>query len=362
MLYFYKSIPKHQMENMHTYMHHFFEQLFAEKSVVYDQAVHIHSDFRNIINKYNDKIENRLKIVYTNYMALDSLDKQIVQNAYNNNNDIEGICNNIVRPYKYNELPLAIQSILIELYGSEGVLYKMLTSKNAYTTIKKRCGSLKSHFETFRAENKISVCPFCGMENLITEHEHGKNEYDHYLSKGDYPFCSINFKNLAPICDYCNKAENKGQKDIPFVSKLKPQIQEELFYPYSTAYPDHEITLTINSKSTDLNNIENWTLTIDCTPAKNYRKKCRWVEIFNIESRYKGKIAGDSYSWKDTIVSEYNRQCKKRGDPFNNFKDDMLATFQDYKKWNNGIHMKTFREFIMNNPDCEDFLSGNIRI
>jgi hypothetical protein len=358
MLYFYTQIS-HPMNNMHVYMHHFFMQLFAEASPNYNHAVFIHPDFQSIINNHG-VLNQKLELVFTAYMGLTIAEKTQVQQAYNKNNDIEQVCNNAVRPVKFSELPMEIQDCLKGLYGSKGILYQMLTAKNDYDAVKNRCGSLKGHFEQFRKENKFSVCPFCGMENLLTDYDDAKNEYDHYLSKGDYPFCSVNFNNLTPVCDYCNKAGNKGPKDIPFQPKTDPQIQDELYYPYSSAFPDHGIQLTINAANTDLKDIDNWTLSIDCIPAGNAEKKDRWLEIYNIKSRYKAKIAGDSYQWKDRIVSKHALRCKKNKTPFADFKTDILDDFAAPIKWNNGILMKCFDEFIMNDPNCEANLTGAI--
>lgn len=358
MLYFYKQVM-HPINNMHDYMHHFFMQLFAEVSPVYHHADFIHPDFQTIIDSHG-VLDQKLNAIFTAYMALLPAEKKQVQQAYSNNNSIEQVCNNAVRPVKFDELSNGIQDPLKALYGSEGELYKMLTAKKGYPAVKNRCGSLKGHFEKFREINPASVCPFCGMENLLTEYEDGKNEYDHYLSKNDFPFCSINFNNLTPICDTCNKPGYKGQKDIPFQPKTNPQIQDELYFPYSTTFPDHSIDLKISSTTTNLKDIDSWTLSIDCIPAGNVRRKNRWLEVYNIESRYKGKIAGDSYEWKNTIVSEYHRKCKKRGDSFAHFKDDILKHSANPIKLNNGILMRCFEEFIMNDPNCEANLTGTI--
>jgi hypothetical protein len=359
MLYFYKQVT-HPINNMHAYMHHFFIQLFAEVSPAYNHADFIHPDFQSIIDNHA-VLDQKLNAVFTAYIGLaNPLDKLKVQKAYYINNEIEKICNNIFRPIKFSELPAPIQDPLKELYGSKGTLYQMLTAKDNYGAVKNRCGSLKGHFEKFREQNSISVCPFCGMENLLTDYDDAKNEYDHYLSKGDYPFCSINFNNLTPVCDYCNKAGNKGQKDIPFQPDTNPQIQDELYFPYSCTYPNHAINLKITSTTTDLNDIDNWSLSIDSAPPSNVRKKDRWLEVYNIETRYKAKIAGDSYQWKDRIVSKHTLRCKKRGVTFADFKEDILDDFSSPLKWNNGILMKCFDEFIMNDQNCEANLTGVI--
>ncbi len=141
-----------------------------------------------------------------------------------------------------------------------------------------------------------------------------------------------------------------------------PQVQEELYFPYSTSYPDHEISLIIKATNTDLSNIDSWTLDINCTPAGNISKKNRWVEIYNIQNRFKSKIAGDSYRWKDRIVTKHALRCKKYGDHFDKFKEDILDDFKEYKNYNNGIVMKCFDEFIVNDPNCESYLTGDVII
>ena len=359
MLYFYEQI-EHPINNMHVYMHYFFTQLFFGIGPVYSHADFIHPDFQSIIDEHS-ALDHSLSNVFVAYSGLTNPgDELIIQRAYYINNSIEQVCNNLLRPVKYSELPVSIQDSLRVLYGSKGILYQMLTAKNSYGAIKNRCGSLKGHFEKFREKNRISVCPFCGMENLLTDYDDSKNEYDHYLSKGDYPFCSINFNNLTPVCDYCNKAGNKGQKDIPFQPETNPQIQDELYFPYSSAYPDHVIDLTINSTTTNLEDLATWTLSVNCTPLDNSRKKDRWLEIYNIENRYRAKIARDSYQWKDRIISKHALRCKKIKMPFAEFRADILDDFTGPVKWNNGILMKCFNDFIMNDPNCEANLNGTI--
>lgn len=295
-------------------------------------------------------------------MGLNRSEKNIVQKAYKNNNDVQAVCNNRIKPLKFDELPALIRPSLTALYASRGILYAMLTSKTAYQKIKDKCGSLKAHFEHFRVANQYSICPFCGMENLITEYEDSKNEYDHYISKGDYPFCSINFKNLVPICDYCNKSGNKGQKDIAYIPNSNPAKQEKIYYPYTSNIANHKIKLEINSSTTDLKDPATWNLSVACSPASNNNRMERWKEIFNIESRYKGKIAKDSYTWKERIRQKYYLRCKKNGGSFQDFKIDMLDDFADYNNWNNGILMNSVHEFILNDPNCESYLSGNLVI
>jgi hypothetical protein len=361
MIYFYKPISPQPIENLHNYMHHFFTQLFHGNHAVYTHANFIHADFQDIILTYSEQLDDRLLAVYTVYNTLSQSDKTLVQTIYNNNNDIPGICNNTVGPYKYTQLPLGIQNEIKTLYDSTGVLYKMLTDKKAYKPIKDKCGTLKQHFEEFRKKNEYSVCPFCGMHNLIPKQADDKNEYDHYISKGDYPFCSINFANLVPMCGECNKPRNKGQKDIPYKPGTNPLSQEPIYYPYSNI-ANHEIRLTILSKDVDLSDVNAWSLIISCNPVMNNDRKDRWIEIFNISDLYKSKITDDNRKWKKWIIEKHYTLCKKGGLNYPFFEDLIKSEFADYCNINNGILMHYYNNFFIADPNCQNNLNGLLAI
>jgi hypothetical protein len=151
---------------------------------------------------------------------------------------------------------------------------------------------------------------------------------------------------------FFNRSGNKVSKDIPIILKSFSSVQDELYFPYSTAYPNHEIYVSINSIITDLSDINSGTLDIDFTLPQNARKKDRGVEIYNIQSRYKAQIAKDSYKWKERIIKKRNLRCKQNGVDFQIFKIDISNNFTDYCDWNNGIQMKCFDEFVLNYPNC----------
>ena len=358
MIYFYKSISPHRIENLHNYLNYYFDQLFNGNHHIYSQLTHIHHDFVDIINEYSD-INRKLEAIFNSYQALHASDQQKLQMIYKSNTDIVGICDKKVKPFKFSELPNGIKREIETLYDSNGVLYKLLTHKTAYQLVKDRCGELKTHFEEFRKINEYGVCPFCGMETLLNENDELKNEYDHYISKGDYPFCSINFQNLVPICDYCNKSGNKGRKDIPFIPDTNPQIQEEIYFPYTSNISNHGIKLSIKSQTNDLRSLNSWSLEIDCIPSANKKRLSRWIEIYNIESRYKSKIAKDSKNWRKWIFEEYYTLCKKNNVNFKVFAQNAISRYDDYKNINHGILLKSFYEFILNNPDCENTIMGS---
>jgi len=351
MLYFYKSISPHPIENLHNYLHYFFTQMFAEVNPAYDHTHQIQADFKEIVEEYKAQVDDKLSAIFIAYMGLQPNEKLIVQDAYNRNNKIIDVCNMTVTPVKYSGLPVGIRTQVESLYDNLWGENKIL----GYKKVEDKCGTLLSHFKKFREKNEFAVCPFCGLDSLSVKSDDGKDDYDHYLPKSKYPFISVNFENLLPMCHNCN-SKRKGQVDTPFIDDTT--TQRPLYYPLDTATPNHEIKLGITSTDTDLSDVTKWTLTIACEPAANGLKKKSWEEIFKIEKRYKSIIADESKVWLQWIMTKHRRMCKKNKAPYATFHDDAINEHEDYFNKNKGILFKTFYEFILNDPNLEAKLTG----
>jgi len=353
MLYFYKSISPHSIEYLQKYLNYFFAQLFLEVHPTYDHAHYIDADFKDIVDGYKIQVDDKLSAIFKAYMALLPNEKQIVKDAYATNNRIADVCNMIVTPVKYAGLPATIRTPIESLYDNLWGDNKIL----GYTKVEAKCGTLKSHFNKFREKNEFVVCPFCGLESLTCKSDDGKDDYDHYLPKAKYPFISVNFENLLPMCHKCN-SKSKVQVDTPFIPKTT--TQRPLYYPLDSNTPTHKIEIGITSTDTDLSNPANWTLTITCEPTTNNTKKESWESVFKIEQRYKSIIADESQIWFKWIRDKHIRMCKKDGAPYATFYNDAIHQNDDYLNINKGILMKAYQEFILNDPDCEMKLSGKI--
>jgi len=355
MLYFYQSISPHPIENLHQYLHHFFTQLFAEVSPTYDHAVHIHADFKATIDKNEVQVDDRLKAIFTAYAALQPAGKAICKKAYSNNNNVTGVCNMTVEPVKYKTLPAGIRTPIKNLYDNLWGENKIL----GYSNVVAKCGTLKEHFTEFRENNNYSVCPFCGIDSLICKSDDGKDDYDHYLPKSKYPFISVNFENLLPMCHNCN-SKNKGQVDTPFVKDTT--IQRPLYYPLDNSISNHKIIVTISGGNYDLSDPTTWTLKIVCEPFTNVTRKESWVEIFKIEKRYKSIIADESKTWKGWIFEKHRKLCKKNNVAYSVFHEVVIDDFSDCFNINKGIIIDSFYKFVLNDPNCESYLTGNVII
>lgn len=351
MIYFYKTISPHKIENLQKYLNYFFTQLFTDAYAIYSHADFIDTDFQPTIIANKVQVDDKLQAIHAAYVKLKIPKKTIVKNAFRNNSDIEGICLGTVKPYKYADLPKGVVKPLKSFYDA------LWDSILAYARVVDKCGTLQEHFKKFRKVNTNSVCPFCGVDGLLNEYDHLKNAYDHYIPQKKYPFCSVLFKNLSPICDQCNKSGNKGAKDIPF--KPKTKVQRPLYFPYEKV-ANHKIKLSITSASTNLKKISNWTLNIDCIPAVNTNKKEAWNDIFNIEKRYKSIIAKGSSHWANKIIQELHTQSKQTGFNLNNYITNKIDAHSDLENHKEAIVQKCFYEFYLNHPGFKKSVKGII--
>jgi hypothetical protein len=353
MLYFYKPTPAHQIENLHKYLDYFFVRLFGEVSLTYQHNIHIHPDFLECINEYTVQLDDKLRAIFDAYKLLKKRDKNKVKSAYQKNNDIAAVCKKSVAPIKYGELPLTIRTPIESLYDNLWGDNKIL----GYSKVVEKCGTLKQHFTNFRELNEFCVCPFCGLESLICKSDDGKDDYDHYLPKSKYPFISVNFNNLLPMCHKCN-SKSKGQDDTPY--SKNPIRQRTLYFPLDDNTPNHEIKINIDSQDYDLSNPITWKLNFLCKPSYNINKSQSWQEVFKVEKRYKSILADESHIWKGWIIEKHRKMCKKNKIDYSIFQEVTIDDFSDIFNMDKGILIDSFYKFVLNDPNCESYLTGNV--
>lgn len=78
----------------------------------------------------------------------------------------------------------------------------------------------------------IDVCPYCNRNFTFTVRtpadDHARPEFDHFLSKSQYPYLALSFYNLIPSCHTCN-------------SNLKHMIEfnfDDYLHPYEHSFND----------------------------------------------------------------------------------------------------------------------------
>jgi hypothetical protein len=244
---------------------------------------------------FNAKIEE----IYTIFKTLTSDEISQLKMWYRSNNNIENLCKNdpTFTPSTYSDisqlnvnLGTALKSFFVKLYSQDLLSLKALSNK---------IGVIDDHYTEFVKINSKGKCPFCGLYDIDSEYVHTREAYDHYLPKSKYPFSSINFKNLAPICNKCNSGY-KGSKDPLYDINGN---RSKTFYPYNPIPHIIEVDLKLNSA--DIDNLTPQDITFTFGPASLEEELKTWDNLFGIEERYKAKCcSADAKYWITQIFDE----------------------------------------------------------
>ncbi len=308
MLFSYQYI-NHSMEKMQEFVDFIFYEVWCEAPInEYDAEVlfstnaellGIIRDFHNTEPKGAEFFTRGIQEVFLIFKTLNTEEIKQLKTWYRSNNSIEDLCKNNpnVTPTTYDDvsrmnskLGAALKAFFEGLYSQNFLTLKVLSDI---------IGLIDEHYIEFVKINRIGKCPFCGLYPIDGEYVHTREAYDHYLPKSKYPFSSINFKNLAPICNKCNSG-NKGSKD-PLQDANGSR--RKAFYSYSSVPYSIEIGLILSSN--DIDNLTPQDITITFGPDNLSVELQTWTELFGIEDRYKETCcSADAKEWVTQILDE----------------------------------------------------------
>ncbi len=307
MLFNYTYIS-HEVEKLQEYLDFLFEEVWlpaegnfdAEKLkdnkqlydfyvnnhyVDYDVSNDINNDEGVAANFFNSSIEK----IFKAFAAINDDDFKLeLIDYYSNNNNIEEICSNPKLPIlTYKDLETKQKTLGKELKA----FYEKLYGNNSPFNLKDfgslKTKSLPSHYNSFFTQNDEGKCPFCGIKDLKGIHHTKKEAYDHYIPKGKFPFSSINFKNLAPMCNDCNSSY-KSTKLV--VGKMANR--NKAFYPYATSQPDiKDFQISLKLKTSDILKIKPKDVELEIKLTGFDEEIEAWKRVFGIDERYKALIS-----------------------------------------------------------------------
>lgn len=312
MLFPYIFLPSHKIYQLQSWVDELFLDVWckADPSVDYNIDL-LPAEIKEITLEiyYDNKVKTDyfygpIESVYKAFQQIETERKNTIAQAYRQSNSIEEVCANQTG---YNPLSiLDLTNDFPEIKDSLEAFFKSLwESVLALKTMEKRIGSINDHYNDFVKINNLGKCPFCGLNGIDGEYVFTREAYDHYLPKGHYPFSSINFKNLAPICNKCNSG-NKLQKD-PL--RDTSGSRRKTFFAYSNSQNRLEIEVQL-SKS-NIAALVPTDISINIGPASLAEEIDTWKELFGIEARYREKLCSpEAKYWVSQIIDEsqnYNR-------------------------------------------------------
>lgn len=270
-----------------------FNNTVLENNLSFTTALVIEK-YRNIISSFGDEYLNSVSDVFDICKKLNNNQLKVLRRAVHHNNKIEKLCSGELTPVTYREINRIDTTLSIEIQKICGRLYKYIIDRQPFYSL---YGTKGNFYKEIIGEE--TVCSCCGVGTMLNKHQNPVGALDHYFPINHYPFSSINFKNLVPICDICN-SKYKTQKDTLFTIKVRTKRGRKIqnirkfraFYPYSTNYEMIEVSVSITND--DLANLSKNDITIDYS-LPNYDEEIKnWERLFNVNEVHKANLLDNS--------------------------------------------------------------------
>lgn len=265
--------------------------------------------YDNLVCRHTGILLKAFKDIYKITKVWPQQERTTLCNAIRDSNEIEDICLGKKKPTKESEIKDPIKPIIVTLFKK---LYKDVLFGDFF---KPHYGSRRTHYHDFLEykKNAYEWCPSCGIRPMHRFTEEITDQYDHYLSKDIYPFSSVNFKNLIPICNDCNSLQVKSNKDII-------NVTGKAFYPFNDKHKPINIDISMSKNDPELEKLE-WDINYVCEVGKEH-ELIAWRNIYKIDERHKNYCKGNFSSWykkfyedfsdPDTIQDNPNEEIRKR--------------------------------------------------
>lgn len=312
MLFNYRYIT-HDIEKFQIWLDHLVKVVWCRNGGAYSINL-LHADLKAVVEEIAN--DDRIKADYLDgpIKTIDALfqnhltaaQRAQVSQWYDHNNDIEVLCGNdaLKTPGTYSDIRTINADLEKELRAFSKSLFTDVIHLKAVT---RRTAEIDAHYDAFVTENDEGKCPYCGYGDIKGQKHSKREAYDHFLPKGTYPFNSVNFRNLAPMCHECNSSY-KLQKDpvrhIDPLRNAKTFTRRKAFYSYAAAAPG--ISIDVALTTTDLANISQADITLTITSPGRAEEVESWKDVFGIDERYKAKFCAknDGKAWLQQIVEE----------------------------------------------------------
>lgn len=269
------------------------------------------------VNKEYSFIQ-KVEIIYEIFSGLSPVQKQATRDAFRTNNEIEKLCSKTLKPIYLSNLPPIVETEIKSLFEW---CYNDLLDKAKVT------GDKLDYYKELIEENDFQYCPCCGLidfESPTPENE-VREANDHYLPKSIFPFASVNFQNLVPLCYKCN-SDRKSTKD-PIENDRKA------FYPFANGKHNISIKLAID-ETKDIDKLERADLTVALNGEGD--KIETWDWLFDISERYNDKVRPRIKRYLRELKNRYRQQRKDNPSlTFVNIIDREIELYEDdkYSDW-----------------------------
>ena len=290
LVYKYHKISKLQSFINYLFLEVIFNNDILESNDSYSNDLLINK-YKIILNNVsNEHLYDSLVKIFNICRNISRDKRKLLRKAVHLNNKIEQLCIGEEFPITYREINKIDRNLSIELKKIFGRIYKyVINLQPVYSKYGK-----KDEFYKLIVD-KETVCHCCGVGTMLNIYQGPVGALDHYFPINHYPFSSINFKNLIPICDICN-SKYKTQKDTLFLLKTKAKYgvkrtsfrKYRAFFPYSNEYDLIDISVTISND--DLKNISEKDISIEYLLENKDEEIFNWERLFKVSETHKANL------------------------------------------------------------------------
>lgn len=323
MLRLYNPITRHDIFKLHKTLEHLVCDVWCEANNDSCESK-MNADLKKLVEysyKTGTTFGTEIERIYVVFKGLDKPKKDTVIKAFKQADQIEELCAKKERPIYLSGLDKVVEDDIKPLFKwcYEGLLNK-----------KKVSGDKLKYYQELIDNNEFNLCPCCGLIDFESPDDDNevREAYDHYLPKSKYPFASVNFKNLVPLCYKCNSERKKSKDPI--------ENDRIAFYPFSTEVHDigfactYEIDIDkeLNAVLKDLN----------FSFSGKDEELDTWNWLFAIKYRYNKKVNGSAKTFLREIKNRY-RNAKKRDNDLTyiDFIEEEIELYNDddskYSDW-----------------------------
>ncbi|MGV3631739.1 MAG: hypothetical protein ACO1O6_11070 [Bacteroidota bacterium] len=322
----------------------------------YNEERHIEDWFRPSVNASGTLLLKNFQSFVEDYNELKDPDKANVKEVYEANQNIADLCRGNNHPKRFNDISnpkfrKKLKDFFEDLWtrlGSQGGVNQQVTLL---------CGDILNHYQSWRSQaiHKAKLCPFCGLYGFPPSTSLHRPAYDHYLPKAKYPFVSVNFENLFPMCHDCNSYD-KTTTD-PLDDDGNHRI---VFYPYDPLPEDHfEVRMVSDepynrSLLSTLMSDRLWHLNLLSEDHPDPRLNS-WDKIFRISGRYREILEEYETDWFTDLKEEFRKSIPAKS--FEEFRADYLNNIRRvFAKTERSVVRYAYAHFLLHDEGIEEDL------
>ncbi|WP_211221671.1 hypothetical protein [Spirosoma panaciterrae] len=279
-----------------------------------------------------DWVKTAVDEIYEICKKLTDEERADIKEAFFVNNNIEELCEAQKEPIGLDILPDVVEkkmkTFLIKCYSD------LITAKEKLDYYNKLIEHQKANYK---------FCPCCGILPVESTESRYREDNDHYGPKAEYPFASVNFSNLVPLCSKCNK-KCKSSKN-PFENRRKS------FYAFKALDQEFEIVITINN--TDATNYGELSQDeISMSFNNDSHKVATWDWLFEITTRYNEEVRQFSKTELRTLANRFNRNTRrKHGATYEEILNDEIENYNIDRYDDRKFLKASFLQEMLNKPE-----------